>query len=119
MSDYTTSYAIRYQTPALSQKTEVAVVTAAGQIQNEDAGTPDHAHRLAWANWAIFNSSVAWVSFAWPVAQNPAIITAVATDPSGNSVQDSDVQFVVNSALGAVIADFVANPPSGVTIPPA
>ena len=116
MSDYTTSYAIRYLTPHLSQQTEVAVVTAADQVINEDPATADHANRLAWANWAIPNSSVAWQSFAWPVASNPSIITAVAADPSGQSVPDSDVQFVVNSNLENVVAQFVANPP-GVKIP--
>jgi hypothetical protein len=112
MSNYTTSYAVRYSTPALSQKTEVAVVTAAGQIQNEDPATPDHTNRLAWANWAIPNSSVAWQSFAWPVAENPTIVAAVTDDPSGQSVQDSDVQFVINSILPKVIAEFVAHPPA-------
>jgi hypothetical protein len=96
----------------LSQQTEVAVVTAAGQITNEDPATPDHANRLAWANWAVSNSSVAWQSFAWPVANNPAIITAVTADPSGQTVLDSDVQFVVNSNLDKVIAEFVAHPPA-------
>jgi hypothetical protein len=112
MSNYTTSYAVRYSTPALSQKTEVAVVTAAGQIQNEDPATPDHTNRLAWANWAIPNSSVAWQSFAWPVAENPTIVAAVTADPSGQSVQDSDVQYVINSVLPQVIAEFVAHPPA-------
>lgn len=119
MSDYTTSYAIRYSTPALSQKTEVAVVTAAVEIQNEDPSTADHANRLAWANWAMANSPLAWLPFSWPVAQNPAIVASVETDPSGQSVADSDVQFVVNSYLQSVVDQWVANPPPGVTIPPA
>lgn len=111
MSDYTTSYAIRYSTPALGpQKTEVAVITAATEIQNEDPTTPDHANRLAWANWAIQNSPVAWPAFGWPVAQNPAIVASVAQDPSGQSVADSDVQFVVNSYLQSVVDQWVANP---------
>jgi len=112
MSDYTTSYAIRYSTPHLSQQTEVAVVTAAGQIVNEDPSTPDHANRVAWANWATPNSSVAWLSFAWPVASNPSIVASVTADPSGQGVKDSDVQFVVNSNLETVIAEFVAKPPA-------
>ena len=116
MSDYTTSYAIRYSTPHLSQQTEVAVVTAAGQIINEDPATPDHANRFAWANWAIPNSPVAWQPFGWPVASNPAIVAAVTADPSGQTVPDSDVQFVINSNLENVIAEFVANPPNGVKI---
>src|SRR4029077_11637506 len=111
MSDFPTSSPIRYSTPHLSQQTEVAVVTAAGQIVNEDPATPDHANRLAWANWAVPNSSVAFLTFAWPVASNPAIITAVTADPSGQTVLDSDVQFVVNSNLDIVIAEFVKNPP--------
>jgi len=112
MSDYTTSYAIRYQTPHLSQQTEVAMVTAAVSIQNEDAGTADHANRLRWANWAIPNSSVGWQPFAWPVANNPAIITEVTADPSGQTVKDSDVQFVVNSYVEIVITEWVANNPA-------
>jgi hypothetical protein len=117
MSDYTTSYAIRYSTPHLSQQTEVSVVTAAGQIINEDPSTPDHANRIAWANWATVNSSVAWQPFAWPVASNPSIVAAVTADPSGSTVPDSDVQFVINSNLENVIAEFVANPPSGLKLP--
>ena len=117
MSDYTVSYSIRYGTPHLSQQTEVAVVTAAGQIINEDPSTPDHANRIVWANWAIPNSSVAWQPFAWPVANNPSIVAKVTEDPSGGTVPDTDVQFVVNSNLEIVIAEFVKNPPLGVTIP--
>jgi len=112
MSDYTTSYAIRYSTPHLSQQTEVAVVTAAVSIQNEDPGTADHANRLRWANWAIPNSSVAWQAFAWPVANNPSIVAAVTADPSGQTVADSDVQFVVNSYVEIVITEWVANNPA-------
>ena len=112
MSNYTTSYAIRYSTPSLSQQTEVSVVTAAVSIQNEDAATADHANRLRWANWAIPNSSVAWQAFAWPVANNPAIITSVTEDPSGQGVKDSDVQFVVNSYVEIVITEWVANNPA-------
>jgi hypothetical protein len=111
MSAYTTSYAIRYSTPSLSQQTEVAVVTAAVSIQNEDAGTADHANRLRWANWAIPNSSVACLPFSWPVASNPSIVDKVISDPSGSTVPDSDVQFVVNSYVEIVITGWAsANP---------
>jgi hypothetical protein len=109
MSDYTISYAIRYSTPPLSQKTEVAVITAAGEIQNEDPSTPDHANRLDWANWAIGNSIVAWQPFAWPIATNSTIVASVTADPTGNSVLDSDVQFVVNSILPQVVDQFAAS----------
>ena len=111
MSNYTTSYAIRYSTPHLSQQTEVAVVTAAINIQNEDPATADHANRLRWANWAIPNSSVAWAPFAWPVANNPSIISNITADPSGQGVPDSDVQFVVNSYVEIVVTEWVAKNP--------
>jgi hypothetical protein len=110
---YTSSYALRYQIPSVQQQIEVAVVHDVQDIKNEDPATPDHANRVAWATWANKNSSVAWNPFAWPVALNPTIQASVQADPSGQSVQDSDVQFVVTSALPQVIADFVAHPPPG------
>lgn len=116
MSAYTSSYAIRYSIPSLQQKIEVATVHAAADITNEDPSTPDHANRLTWAHWVGSNSSVAWLPFSWPVALNPIIQAAVEADPSGQSVQDSDVQFVANSNLDAVIAAWIANPPGGITV---
>jgi len=111
MSNYTTSYAIRYSTPHLLQQIEVAVVEAAIAIQNEDPATVDHANRLRWSNWAIPNSPVAWQSFAWPVANNPSIVQKVTADPSGQTVADDDVQFVVNSYVEIVITEWVKNNP--------
>jgi hypothetical protein len=111
---YTASYAIRYSIPSIQQQIEVAVITAAQSIENEDPSTPDHSNRIAWAAWANQNSSVAWNAFAWPVGMNPAIQAAVEADPSGQSVKDSDIQFVVNSNVEAVITYWVANPPTGV-----
>jgi hypothetical protein len=110
MSTYTASYAIRYAIPSIQQQIEVAVMTAAQAILNEDPATADHTNRIAWARWANQNSSVSWLPFAWPVAMNPAIQTSAQADPGGQSVQDSDVQFVVNSYVEAVVTYWVANP---------
>jgi hypothetical protein len=110
---YTASYSLRYSIPSVQQQIEVAVITAAEAIKNEDPSTADHANRLAWANWADRNSSVAWLAFAWPVAMNPAIQASVEADPSGQSVKDSDIQFVVNSNVEAVVTYWVAHPPPG------
>lgn len=112
MSAYTSSYAIRYTIPSLQHQIEVSVVHAAEDIHNEDPATVDP-NRLRWANWVAKSSSVAWSPFSWPVALNPTIAAAVEADPSGQTVQDSDVQFVVNTNLDSVIADFIANPPPG------
>jgi hypothetical protein len=111
---YTASYALRYGIPSVQQQIEVAVMTAAGNIANEDPATADHANRIAWAHWANGNSSVAWQPFAWPVAMNPSIQANVQTDSSGQSIKDADIQFVVNSNVEAVITYWVANPPPGV-----
>lgn len=87
-------------------------MTAAQDILAEDPSAPDHANRIAWANWANSNSSVAWNPFAWPVAMNPAIEAEVEADPSGQTVKDSDIQFVVNSNVEAVITEWIANQPA-------
>jgi len=112
MSNYTSSYAIRYFIPSLQQQAETAVVTAATQIQNEDPGAPNHANRVLWADWAVGSSTTAVVAFMWPVAMNPSIVASVVADPTGAGVPDGDVQFVVNSNLDTVIADWIAHNPS-------
>lgn len=108
---YTSSYTLRYLIPSVQQQIEVAVIHDVEDIKNEDPATPDHANRLAWATWANKNSSVAWNPFGWPVAMNSTIQAAVQADPSGATVADNDVQFVVTSVLPQVVADFIANPP--------
>jgi hypothetical protein len=117
MSAYTVSYSVRYLIPSIQQQIEVAMITAVGNIKTEDPSAPNHANRIAWADWANVNSSTAWIPFGWPVAMNPAIQGSIANDPSGQSVPDSDVQFVVNSNIDEVIADWVADPPEGVVLP--
>jgi hypothetical protein len=119
MSTYTDNYKLRYSVPSIQQQIEVAVVHVCGDIQNEDAGASNHTNRLAWATWANTNSSAASIPFAWPVGLNPAIQASIATDPTGASIPDGDVQFVVNSNVDKVIADFIANPPPGAAIPAA
>lgn len=111
MSDYTDSYKMRYQTPSLNQQIEVAMVHAADDIQNEDPATPDHANRVAWAQWAVPNSSVSYFAFSWPVCNNPTILTAYKEDQTGATIQDGDIQFIVNGLVPQVVADFVAHPP--------
>lgn len=107
---YTISYAIKYSIPSIQQQIETAVMTAAGQIQNEDPSTADHANRIKWADWANKNSAAAAQPFGWPVAMNSSVQAEVTADPTGGSVKDSDVQFIVNSFLEAVITDWIASP---------
>jgi hypothetical protein len=118
MSTYTTNYNTRYGIPSLQQQTEVAMVSSASYIQIESPDTPDHANRLLWANWALKNSSIAWLPFAWPVTLDPTITAAVEADPTGATVEDASVNAVIGAALPKIVADFIANPPFGVTVPP-
>ena len=112
MSVYTVSFSVRYEIPSIQQQAEVAMMQCVTNISNEGEEAPDHTNRVAWATYANANSSMAMIPFLWPVATNPAVQNAVVEDPSGATVLDSDVQYIVNGALEKVIADWVeANQP--------
>jgi hypothetical protein len=110
-------YNIRYQIVNLQQRTEAAVMVAIQDILNEDPDTPDHVNRESWAHWANINTNVASIYFMWGLAMNPSIQDNVEADPTGNSVPDGDIQYVVNSNISTVIAECVANPPTGFNPP--
>ena len=113
MSNLQVEYNIRYSVVSLTQRTESAVMTAIQDIINEDPSAPDHANRYAWAQWANTNTKFASIYFMWGLAMNPSIQATVTGDPSGESVPDGDIQFVVNSNIEMIITDCVANPPEG------
>lgn len=108
MSNYTTGYAIRYTVNSIQRQAEVAVVTAADQVKNEDPVAPNHADRYKWAVWIDTNSAAGTWPFMWPIAMNPSIQAAYESDPSGDSIPDGDIQFIVNSNLDYVISRWVA-----------
>jgi hypothetical protein len=110
MSNYKSQYAMHYSCPSLQQQAEVATVVAANSIVNEDPATADHANRLSWAQWVLTGSPVAWNIFAWPVCSNPTIQAAYDADQTGSSIQDSDVQFVVNSNIEMAVKQYVSGP---------
>jgi hypothetical protein len=112
MSAYSIGYEIRYTVNSVQHQAEVAVVTAADQIKNEDAGTPDHANRYRWAVWIDTNSLPGMWPFMWPIAMNPSIQAAYANDPTGGSIPDGDIQFIVNSNLDYVISRWVIEYPA-------
>lgn len=70
-----------------------AVMTAARDIQNEDAGTENHADRIIWASAALANPKATAKLMLVDVLRNATI----AADISGAT--DSDVQYVVNSLI--------------------
>jgi hypothetical protein len=77
----------------------VAMWTAATNIQNEDAGTQDHALRLDWANKVLRGQvTIPYKVLAALVLQNATI----AANPG--AALDSDIQFQVNSIIPTLIA---------------
>lgn len=110
MSDYKTEYALRYTLTSVHQQTEVAAIVAATAITNEGVATPNHADRLAWAHFVLGTSAAATEVFKWPVAQNPTIQASVAADPSGATVKDDDVQFVVDSNVDMAVQQYKSSP---------
>ena len=109
---YEQNYSLRYAQPWLQERTEVSVVKSAQYIAIEDPSTPDHANRACWAAWTFKNSSVAVTAFMWNVALDPTVVS------KGQDITDAEIDGITSAALPAVIKDFIANPPSGVTIPP-
>jgi hypothetical protein len=114
-----TIFNIRYTITSLKERVEGAILTDCEAIVNEDAGTPDHANRYAWAEWASLNSSVATTYFMGPLALNSSIQASVEADPTGGGVTDNDISFVVASELERVITTCVRNPPAGFVPPSA
>jgi hypothetical protein len=107
MTPYEQINDLRYQSPWLQKRTETSVIKSAQYIQIEDPQTPDHANRLKWANWAYKNSSVAVVSFLWPVCLEPVTLE------KGEAITDAEIDGIVSAALPGVVNDFTTSPPVG------
>jgi len=104
---YLDSYKLRYGQSWLSQRAEVSIVKSANYIKIEDPATPDHASRLAWAHWTLKSSSVAVVAFMWAMAVDPTVLAG------GQDITDEQIDAITAAELPNVLADFVANPPTG------
>jgi hypothetical protein len=79
----------------LRNKVRVACIVAAEAIRTEDAGTANHAARLAWARSAFESPESVTQRMLWAVlAQNKAAALAAITGAS-----DATVQTAVNAAV--------------------
>ena len=106
---YQHSYDLRYKEGWLHDRGEVSMIKSADYIMIEDPATPDHANRLKWANWAVRSSAVAIIAFLWPLAIDPNVLT------KGEGITDAEIDEIIAAALPNVIAEFIANPPGGLT----
>lgn len=86
------------QSGLLKAKFLGACLVASYAILNEDAGTANHANRLAWAN-AILTGTVADVEAKAMQHLRYAIASNATLQAAGEAATDNDVQFIVNSQI--------------------
>lgn len=96
MTVYDDMYALRFESSNIKNRTIVGVAKAAMDIFAEDAGTANHAARLAWAQIAIVNTESEAGRFMWGVLSDSTVRGA------GELATDAQIQ----SALDAVVNDF-------------
>jgi hypothetical protein len=107
-------YNMRYD-PMLQKRCTSACTIKAQEILIEVPSTPNHTARLAWAN-ATFRDPVAEnEKLMWHFVQNPTLQTKQSPDSISNGIiaPDSDIQFVVNQTIDAVIVDVAAAATAG------
>lgn len=90
----------------LIKRLEAAIANAADDVRSEAAATANHAARFNWANNVLGNATGPENqarAIIWLVLQNATVVDGYAGDPSGSTVTDNDIQFVVNG-----LVDFMA-----------
>lgn len=90
---YSDVYNLRYESVTLKNRAEVAIVTAAQNILNEDPATDNHANRIIWAQWSMKNSKTAAEQMMWGLVGNTTI------QANGDSSTDNDIQFVIDGLI--------------------
>jgi hypothetical protein len=89
---------------ALRGRFEAAAVAAAGAIIAEDAGTTNHAARLAWAEQVIGVAGADAPGYTTASAARMvryALGTNGTAQTLGDDLTDSDIEFIVASILGS------------------
>lgn len=87
---------------SLHQRTQAAMQKGGAAVLTESDATPNHADRLLWAQRAL-NAPDVFVAQFWSViSQNDIIAGSYASDPTGASVTDGDIEFTVNSAIDGI-----------------
>lgn len=96
------SYEIIYaaaNNAAFIARCRVATWKAAQDIASEDAATPNHASRKDWSDRVLADrTNITDKQLAMQVLRN----SVIAADPA--NAPDGDIQYQVNSVLGAIIA---------------
>lgn len=90
---YQTMYGYAVGNAALSNRMTCAVAIAAQAVFGEDAGTANHAARLAWAQKAIADPEAMGRKMVWGVLGDPAIQAA------GAGATDAQIQASVDALV--------------------
>lgn len=93
MATYSEIYNLRHESISLRNRAEVAVVTAAQNVLNEDPGVTNHANRALWSHWALKNSKKAAGQMMWGLVGNATI------QSNGDASTDADIQFVIDGLI--------------------
>jgi hypothetical protein len=91
-------YNLRFTSQNLKNRTVAAIAKAAQDVLNEDAGTANHAARVAWASAALADTPTMAERMMWGMLANATIAAA------GDAATDNDIQFVVNSLVDTFAA---------------
>lgn len=81
------------QLDSFTEQVSGACLKAAQDVQNEDAGTANHANRIVWAAAVEANPKAMGRMMSQRVLDNATVATDV------ENATDNDVQFVVNSLI--------------------
>jgi hypothetical protein len=89
--------------PVWLGRVQYQVLKAAVAIANESDQTPNHTERLRLAN-RVLRGNLPITVFGWLVLTNGTVGTAIDAeeDPTGDSVPDGDIEFVVSSVWDAL-----------------
>ncbi len=103
MATYSELYGLWYES-GLRNRVTVAVVVAAETVQGEDAGTPNHANRLVWAQQTFLNpASIAHAMFRVVLAANKDVTVEAIL-----SATDVSIQGAVDTAVDTFATDTAA-----------
>ena len=94
--DYTQIYDL-WADVDLKKRTTIAVMKAASDILNEDAGTANHTERAAWANDTLADPHAAAKAMSAAVIMNATVQTW--SELTTDAQRDNDVQYIVNSSI--------------------
>lgn len=88
------------QMSRFQERVNFFVVNAATDIMAELAATPAHSDRVTFANLVLL-SNYSLTQYVAAVLNNETILAAINTVDDDNGVDDSDLEFTVNSFYNA------------------